>query len=187
MMIRLTACLLLAVVAAAVAGCSTYVNIPAQTGDVAGNDPNVSDVVAIQARALKAVIEDRPAAGKHRFELIAGSNAESYAKAAKELGDLAQPVGAGADNTMPPLEVRQVLIRGWSGQVDIARSSDPANPAAPKQLVTAYMKLGAFDGWMATRLYTWRIPVEEAVKKSRLELETEGPKSATPAPEPKSY
>lgn len=185
MMIRHAFFFLLASILSLGAGCSTYVNIPRQTGDVAGNDPNVTDVVTVQARAIKAVIEDRPSPAKHRFELVPQSNARSYEIAATELGDLAQPVGAGTDNTMPPLEVRQVLIRGWTGQVDIARPSDPANPTAPRQLVTAYMKWGMFDGWMVKRLYTWRIPVEEAVKKSRLEAENESPKGPAAEEKPK--
>ncbi|MEX2214417.1 MAG: hypothetical protein WD768_09835 [Phycisphaeraceae bacterium] len=155
-------------------GCTTYVNIPGQTGDVASSNPNNKKIAIIEARALKMVIaESKPA--KYVFALPAGTNAESYALVQEELGDLATstppgpvappPVeGAGG---VPTLEVRQITVRGWYAQVDVVKPSDPANLAAPRQLVTAYLKYAPFDGWYAQEVRTWQFPVDEALQKSR--------------------
>lgn len=167
-------------------GCSTYVNIPPQTGDVAGNDPNVIDVVTVQAKALKAVIEDRPSTRmKYMFFLPPGSNTQSYAVVQEELGDLAThglklpdassiPV-EGDVVKPPPAQVRQVMVRGWTAQIDIVRPSDPNVPGTPLQLVTAYLKWHFFDGWYVQRLHAWHIPVDSALQRSRLEADTETP------------
>lgn len=164
-------------------GCSTYVNIPPQTGDMAGNDPNVVDVVTVQAKALRAVIEDRPSKMKYVFMLPPGSNTQSYRHVSEELGDLAThgmslPDGNKASSDAikpPPAEVRQVMIRGWTAQIDIVRPSDPNVTGSTLQLVTVYFKWQFFDGWYVQRLHAWHIPVDAALNRSRLEAETETP------------
>lgn len=163
--------------------CSTYVNIPPQTGDVAGNDPNVVDVVTVQAKALKAVIEDRPSKVPYRFMLPPGSNSQSYRQAQEELGDLAvhgltlpdNSAGEAGAKVNPPAEVRQVMVRGWTAQIDIVRPSDPNVAGSTLQLVTVYLKWQFVDGWHVQRMHAWHIPVDAALNKSRLEAETETP------------
>jgi len=169
-------------------GCSTYVNIPPQTGDVAGNDPNVLDVVTVQAMAIRAVIEDRPSKRKYVFMLPPGSNTTSYRQVEEELGDLAThglslPDANSANSANvegqavkpPPVEVRQVMIRGWTSQIDIIRPSDPNTSGTPLQLVTVYLKWQFFDGWTVQRMHAWHIPVDAALNRSRLEADTETP------------
>ena len=164
--------------------CSTYVNIPPQTGDVAGNDPNVVDVVTVQAMAIKAVIEDRPSKVPYRFSLPPGSNTQSYRQAQEELGDLAihglkLPDANAAGNTgtavNPPAEVRQVMVRGWTAQIDVVCPSDPNVPGSTLQLVTVYLKWQFVDGWRVQRMHAWHIPVDAALNKSRLQADTETP------------
>jgi hypothetical protein len=165
--------------------CSTYVNIPPQTGDVAGNDPNVTDVVTVQAKALRAVILDRPAKQTFVFMLPPGSNTRSYAQVQEELGDLAvhgiklpdASAAAGSDNvaTSPLVEVRQVMIRGWTAQVDVVRPSDPTNPQSVLQMVTVYLKWQFFDDWYVQRLHPWNMPVDDALRRSRQTTDTETP------------
>ncbi len=171
----------------AFAGCSTYVNIPPQTGDVAGNDPNVVDVVSVQAKAIRAVIEERPSATKYRFILPPGSNTRSYAQVQEELGDLAVhgillPNNATAEAGVmhPPAEVRQVMVRGWTAQVDVVRPSDPNTPGSVLQLVTVYLKWGFVDGWYVLRQHAWHIPVDAAIQRSRQEADTETPTGLRP-------
>ena len=183
------------IVAIAVGGCSTYVNIPAQTGDIAHNNPNITDIVTIQARAVKAVAQeqkaDRPFEGAYFFVLPQGANARSYNTAQKEVGELAtcgtlpapgpreeewdKPFSPQVPANVPTLDVRQILIRGYTGQVDVVRPSDPKDARQPAQLVTVYMKWTPLDGWYAQRMHAWHMPVGDALKRSRLDAETETP------------
>jgi hypothetical protein len=164
--------------------CSTYVNIPPQTGDVAGNDPNVEDVVQVQAKAIRAVIEDRPSKTRYMFFLPPGSSPRSYELVQEELGDLATKGIRLADGSMPPgsaavkpppAEVRQILIRGWTAKVDVVRPSDPNVPGSLLQTVTVDLKWMFADGWYVQGLHAWHIPVDDALKKSRQDAETQTP------------
>ena len=169
-------------------GCSTYVNIPGQTGDVASNDPNSESIAVVQAKALRMVIdESKPA--KYVFALPAGTNSKTYALVQEDLGDPASstPPGPGTQDVVegaagaPTLEVKQILVRGWYAQVDVVKPSDPNNLNAPKQLVTAYLKYAPFDGWYAQEVRTWQFPVDEALKRSRAKgnEERRGPATAS--------
>ena len=188
---------LLALLCLTLTSCSTYVNIPAQTGDVAQNNPNVTDVVTVQAVALRAVYDDRPPPGKFQVVLPTGSTPQTYQRVIAALGDQAtwthpgtktdidvtdgdkQPTDADARaalQKLPTLAVRQVLIRGWYATVDIARPVNLAQPESPAELVTANLRWFFFDGWYVQGpVRVWRIPVEDALKRSRAETEQAAP------------
>ena len=151
----------------AIWGCATYVNIPAQAGDLAAHDPNKENVHLVQGHALQAVLDDRPIQVPFSLVLPPGSRPETHQAVAERLEP--QPISSDeeTDDALPQVRVSQVRIRGWIAQVDIVR------PAADTtQLVTVYLKWEPFAGWHVERMRAWQLPVGEAIQHSRQESQT---------------
>jgi len=106
--------------------------------------------------------------------LLLGDPTELEQRAAEAA---AQPTGP-----LPVIEVKQIRIRGYRAEVDIIRPSDLADPASPRALYTIHEKWAPFDGWIFQRAQLWRIPVEDALERSRVRTDREGP--ADPRSEP---
>lgn len=156
----------LVALALALGGCATYVNIPAQSGDVAGHDTNVKRVLEVQLAALSAVHEMRPAPGPFRVVLPAGTSDASYQALVPKISDQAT---WSSDEVAPGayvLQAKQVRIRGWYAQVDIVRPATATTPDGPKQLVTVNLRSDPVVGWHADGIKVWAMPLEKALFES---------------------
>ena len=162
----LTSCVALLLLAAV--GCSRpYVNIPSQRGDLAAHDPNANNVRNAAVTALRAVMLDRPIEGPVLIKLPAGTSSLTYAAVAPQVSEYAltpQDDGAAAAG-LPTLEVRQIRIRGWDGEVDIIRPTYDGG----EQLITVTIKYAPFSGWTASYIRTWRGNVDQTLPSSALE------------------
>ena len=145
-------------------GCSTYVNIPQQPGDIASHNPDRGGVVDAQSAALAAIIASHPLPSPVTIQLVPGTAPDSYARALPKIGDAV--VKHEGDDT-PDLDVRRVLIRGWVAQVDVILASGGPEGEPQRQLLTAYLNWKPFSGWSVRRIKTWRIPIDEALLQSR--------------------
>ncbi len=146
-------------------GCSTYVNIPPQSGDVAINNPNMKDVLNVESKALSAVVADRPLNGGYNVQLPEGTSDKSYDFV---VGSLDEHAGRAGDGNLPTLHVAQVRVRGMKGEVDVVRPSDTTKVDSPSQLVTVYLNWHFFDGWMVDRVRPWHIPVDQALRQTHV-------------------
>ena len=143
-----------------VAGCSTpYVNIPHQSGDIAGNDPNADNVRTIEAMAIRAVLAESDIPRPVSIKLPPGTDELTYAAVANQAGeDVLTP----ADTQPAPaatLTVEQVRIRGWDAEVDVLRPST----GTVRRLVTVSLKYEPFSGWSARSTRTWRGPADASL------------------------
>lgn len=170
-------------------GCATYVNIPPQAGDVAWHSPNNPNVLAVEATAIKAVVDDWQLGQTFTVKALPGTSPLKYFAMLRHIGDHAtieHVEGA------PRIEVRQLYIRGSSANVDIVRSrgvaggtastsptdspakggastgeEDTGTSVSPRsegerQLVTVHLNWMPFSGWRAERVRVWRMHVDEA-------------------------
>ena len=164
-------------------GCTTYYNYPPQPGDLAVPNPEDGTAVDVQASAVSAAVVDRPLGARANLALPPGTGALSRAKVLAAAGDA---LYADQHPDAPTIEVRQVRIRGRLAEVDIVR---PASVGGPLQLVTVYLNWEPIAGWQSSRLRYWRVPVEEALRKSAGEVEAATPQESAddpsvPEPEP---
>jgi len=158
-----------ALVILALSGCSTYVNIPPQTGDVAQHNPNTDTVEEISIIAARAVLADNPIKGPFRVVLPKGTLQETYERAVPRIS--ADAVGSAAttqpfEQAGPVIDVRQIRIRGWRASVDVIRPISPANPDAGQQVVTVDLKHDVIAGWGVESMRTWRTSVDKALLQS---------------------
>jgi hypothetical protein len=135
-------------------GCNpySYVNVPAQKGDVARHDPNSKPVRQVAAAAMKAVLANHDIPRPVLVVMPAGSSELSAADVARRLGDGAV---SAADTDVTPaatIHARQVRIRGMEAEVDVIF---PGIGGVP-QLVTVYESWAPFNDWGADRMRTWR-------------------------------
>lgn len=185
---------LLAVVTVALApivgltsGCAPYVNVPAQQGDVAANDPNTKPVPEVARVALEAVVADSNLSVPF-YVVLPDNTAESvYADILPKVSKLAQrspravlmPEKGKASDTQPApapepaatvdgpeLDVKQVRVRGWRAEVDIVRPADASAPTGRLQLVTVDLQWDAVAGWNTRQIRVWRTSVEKALRLS---------------------
>lgn len=147
-------------------GCSTYVNIPPQSGDVALNSPNMKDVLNVELRSIKAVVNDRPLNGGYNVVLPKGTDDKSYAYVIGKLDEHAGRAGDLPGVKLSVIEVAQVRVRGMKSEVDIVRPSDATQIDSPRQLVTVYLKWHFFDGWLVDRIRPWHIALDKALIQS---------------------
>ncbi|HEX7008336.1 MAG TPA: hypothetical protein VF184_00045 [Phycisphaeraceae bacterium] len=148
----------------AAVGCSTpYVNIPAAQGDVASHNPNADNVRGVQIAALRAVLLDRPIEGPIKLVLPEGTSNLTYAAVAEAVGPNAYaPFEPEADDATATLEVKQIRIRGWQGEVDLVRPY-PYGQGEVQQLVTVYLDYAPFSGWTFNRIRSWRSGTQAAL------------------------
>jgi len=152
----LAACLLLP-------GCQgpSYVNIPAESGDVAFHSPNGRTVRAVVAVAVDGIVAQTPLDGPVALSLPTGAEALTYeAVAAVANANVipAAPDDEGAATTAR-LRVTAVRVRGHKAEVDAVR----AKPGGAEQLVTVHLSWNAFSEWGVNRIRVWNIPIEPNV------------------------
>lgn len=146
------------------AACQTYVNIPAQTGDVASADANGSNVRNLIGESLRGLRPEALAPGKYQVLLPAGSTRDTYQDVMKIAGDhFTWADSPGSGNVVDQLEIRAIRIRALNASVDIIRSTQPGNADAPRQLVTVYLKRYLVGGWGTQRVRVWRMSVQDAL------------------------
>jgi len=149
------------------AGCSSYVNIPAQDKDIARHNPNLDSVIDVELAALRASLVDQPIEGPFRVELPEGTAESTYTAILSKLDqDAVYDMENLPDYKLPTLDLRRVNIRGTYAWVDIIRPWDPAAPSGPRHLFTVYLQWEITTGWRADDTRIWRVPVDEALTQS---------------------
>lgn len=167
---RFSLILAVAVSASALLGltaCQTYVNIPAQTGDIASADANGTNVRNLLGEALRGLRPESLTPGKYQVILPAGSTPDTYQYIINASGDqFTWADQADSGNVVDQLEIRSIRIRGLEAEVDIIRSSHPGDAQAPRQLVTVYLKRYLVGGWGTQRVRVWRMSVSDALLRA---------------------
>ncbi len=138
--------------------CTTYVNIPAQPGDLAAHDPNDPTVREVVSEALYAVTTHRSIDGPVAFIMPDGTASRHFVRGARHAPDLSVGVSEAInvdEITGPSLEVKQVKIRGWSASVDILYRVDPRQLHTDDQLATVELEWQTLQGWTARRTRFW--------------------------------
>ncbi len=138
-------------------GCSLYVNIPRQAGDVARHDPNMVAVGEAEEVALRYLMNDRPMKQPVQIVLPAETSPETYQAMMPQIGELATYNLDGEREDMPTLKVERVLIRHPLAELDVMRPAFIDEPLGPTEMVTVYMKWKPFSGWRVERLRVWRL------------------------------
>ncbi len=153
--------LLIVPVLALLTGCTTYINIPPQPGDLAVHNPNNGTVREVESTGLAAVLAGRSAGQRLGVKLPEGTDAETYKRIITPLGDKVYQ-----DEAVQPkafAEVRRVAVRGRYAEVDIVM---PEPTSQVPQLYTAYLAWEPGRGWYSQRVKHWRIPVGDALEAS---------------------
>lgn len=140
-----------------ISGCSLYVNIPEQSGDVARNDPNLKAVGKAQEAALHHLYQQRSFTQPVQIMLPEGTTPETYQAMMAQIGELATYNLDAARDDMPTLEVKRVLIRHPFAEIDVSRPAFANEPLGPTELVTVYMKWGPFTQWRIERVRVWQM------------------------------
>lgn len=154
-----------------VVACQQYVNIPAQTGDVASANTNGSQVRRLLGESLRGLRSEALREGKYQVILPNGSTPQTYEDVMAIAGENFTWADAkGSGNVVDQLEVRSVRIRGLNASVDVIRSSQPGDMNAPRQLVTVYLRNYVVGGWGTQRVRVWRMSVADALLISAGEL-----------------
>lgn len=147
--------------------CQQYVNIPAQTGDVASANANGSQVRHVIGESLRGLRPESLAPGTYQIILPNGSTPATYEEVLAIAGERFTWADAkGSGNVVDQLEIRSIRIRGLDATVDIIRSSQPGDKTAPRQLVTVYLKNYVIGGWGTQRVRVWRMSVADALEIS---------------------
>lgn len=141
-------------------GCTPYVNIPAQRGDMAAHSPNKGTVRDVMAAALTHVVTEAGLPKSYAVALPQRANSITYEKVLKRLPEGAVRHGE-AEGDLPVFSVGAVYVRGTDAQVDVVAPSG----IGASQLVSVYLDL-AIDGWWVVRDRAWTIPVSEALDLS---------------------
>lgn len=162
-----------AALAIALAGCQgpSYVNIPAQPGDVAGNDPNSDVVREVVAEAVRGLLLEVPLDAPVAISLPAGSSVLSHADIARRVGE--QAVSPHAEDVEPAtqIDVRQVRVRGNMAEVDVLA---PGRGGVPR-LVTISLNWVPFSGWSAEGVRTWRAGAQDVLLRPEANAPVEMP------------
>lgn len=154
-MLRRLCTLALAVTAAlAAVGCAgpTYINIPAQEGDLAGHDPNGDVVRAVIADAVRGLMLDVPMEAPIAVVLPADATALSHADVARRIGEGAVSPFEEGITPATTVEVREVRVRGSKGEVDVVHPGR----GGMSHLTTVYLEWQPFGGWRSERIRTWQ-------------------------------
>lgn len=130
-------------------GCAEWVNIPPIPGGAARNDPNLSDVMDVEAEALAVVMQKLPSDGPTRVILPKGSTKFTYARVLNKVGRSTVMPDENAPTTLDVQTVRIRTIKAW---VDIQRTSESRIP----QLLTVHLKHDLVSGWYLERMRVWR-------------------------------
>jgi hypothetical protein len=164
-------CYALVLLPVLLAGCATWVNIPAEPGDLASHDPNLETVLKIDLQAVRAVLNTIDPEAPVHIILPPGTVPLGYEAVVPKVNEKA----AWSVNPPPPgalvLEVRQVRVRGSFAQADVIAPADPTQRNGPKIVNTVYLHYDVIAGWDVTQVRAWPISVDAALVKSVREAE----------------
>ena len=159
--------------------CTTYVNIPAQPGDVAVHATDNQTVRQVITESLRAVIQQRSIRGPVAITFPDGVTSRHFIRASSDTAGLvdAWPIDArqpdttnsvdqGLDEQAVGLQVRQVRIRGWSAGVDVLIRLDPQQIHTQDQLVTVDLQWHALHGWVVERTRFWHRQMPPPVERN---------------------
>lgn len=177
--IRLLSAFLVITLAAALNGCTTYINVPEQRGDLASHSVNTGTFREAVTAALKRIISKYPPEGPYAFSLPEGADRETYGFVLDRLEG--QPAVVAPETAgQPTYRVMQVLIRGDNGQIDIVHPI----PGEIERLSSVRVHWDAW-GWFAHDDRLWRIPIEDALRLARPTVVHDSRDlTPTPTPEP---
>jgi hypothetical protein len=147
--------------AASLTACSPYINIPAQSGDVASHNPNnpTARKVYVAAITYLAHLNDQYAA--YSFALPAGADHYTYRWVIQQLPAGADPAYTTGGTFTPLYAVATLYVRGSDAQTDIIITDTDRQ----RRLVSIYCTLGV-DGWYAVRQRAWQVPVDDALRSA---------------------
>ncbi len=159
-LVWLLACVILA------SGCSTYINIPPQDGDLAQHSPNGATVRLVVSEALHAVVQQYPFDGSYAVLLPEDTTAQTYSEVVSRINDGAVWPGNKDRSDLPIIEVKNIRVRGQDARVDIVwpGEADEEHADPQPQAVTVSMHWHPFKGWVSQRVRVWRLPIEEALR-----------------------
>ncbi|MFP4144616.1 MAG: hypothetical protein ACOCTI_02770 [Phycisphaeraceae bacterium] len=120
-------------------GCGTtptYVNIPSQRGDVAGNNPNSSAARKAETAALEAVLAQRAEPGQVAIVLPEGTDLETYQRVIADLGDRAAAPAGIIEELQAEAAAAAAEQAGEDAEDEAEVEEDPAPPAIEIPTVT---------------------------------------------------
>ena len=144
---------------AACQGPASYVNIPAEPGDVASHNvdrPVVRDVIVA---AVRRVMEEREMDEPTAIFLPGDASVLSHQAVVDRVGEPAVSPHDEQMQYLHEIRVQSVRIRPQAAEVDLVV---PGLGGAP-QLVTAYLDWRPVDGWVVSRTRPWRVPVDQTL------------------------
>lgn len=136
-------------------GCTTYINIPEQRGDVASHDINDGTAVAVVAVAMKHVLDRFSPNQQYGLTLPGNPTRETYSAITNSLRPGISAIVDDKGNT-PTFAVKQVIVRGWSAQIDVVEPTQYST----SQLISVYLSHD-ISGWYVARSRIWRVPVDQ--------------------------
>jgi len=140
-----------------IGGCARYVNIPAQPGDIARHDPNLTKVGEVMKEAVAAAMRERPIRGDFVVVLPEGTAAPAYQLVIRDLPG-AKAAAEGEAGKTPTVTVKRVLVRAPHATVDLVRQADTT------QLITVDLYKYAFGPWQSQRVRVWSVDPEQALQ-----------------------
>ena len=147
-------------------GCAgpTKVNIPPMAGDIAFHDPNGSTAVRVSEVSLQRILRNYPPEGVYAVALPDRSSDRTYTRILEGLAGSPVRISESAGD-LPTYEIAQIQIHGTTADVDVIRPV----PGGNRQLVRVELALD-LDGWYASRVRPWDIPVLEQLRIIRGDL-----------------
>jgi hypothetical protein len=166
-------CLAVPVVSLVLGGCASWVNIPAESGDMASHDPNLKTVLNLELQAVRGVNDSLDPSDAPFVILPKGTAPAGYEGLVPQVAPRASWSTGAPPTGALVLEVRQVRVRGTYAQADVIRPATAAQPEGPREVVTVYLHYDMVFGWHVERMRPWRVPVDEALVQSTREAEVD--------------
>lgn len=142
----------------------TYVNIPAQQGDVAAHDPNDATVRKVMILAIRTATKDVDPGQQLAVSTPRGTTALTEAAIVHVLGGRFVDARTHSRSSKPDIAVTGVRIRGTSAAVDVGRPSATGG----RELVTVDMTWQPFNGWAVDNTQVWtNTPLQKTYDQPR--------------------
>lgn len=140
---------------AALTGCNpyVYVNVPAQHGDLARNDPNSDIVRAVEVESLRHMLAARPLDAPVAIKLPKGTTDLAAADVARRVSETDGQVVAlqEGEDAVSHVEITQIRIRGVFAEVDMMYPT----VSGMSQLLTAYLEYKPMNDWVTNKVQDW--------------------------------
>lgn len=151
--------LLMVMIVSVSTGCTSYVNIPAQDGDIAIHNPNNETFRRAATVALKRMLAKYPPNGHYMLEMPAGTSDWTYKWV---MNRLPQPQeDAPTDIQLPLYSLKQARLRNSRAEMDIVHPT-----VEGPRLTTVFLEWDPW-GWHIKRERIWRVSIEDALILAR--------------------